>query len=386
MKEIPRGDAYKAVAHVYRSSPGRSWNRLNGALSETLSAAIIAHLSVLPEDFSAIYKDFNGGYWMGDGAGGHLGERFYTLAVKCGHTPACISFEKWAGRPAALWCEIVKTPERLRDGSDFTWEGIRVSITSMKSDHLIACTYKREESNGRDTLREGCLEYIDGHRREVEYLKRDGDGRLLIRFGKTQPHETRVVARRFTIPYATLLERRRESEALRRAALRDISKAETPAGLSAIAARLSSALRGVYRHFDIEDFRKAIDAKRKEFSAAENAEQRRIDEAKYRDRQAESLERWASGEKINGYWREVRLRINGDVIETSTGQTATLSGVKEVLPAVIKHRHKRGAVLGRKLLDMHDTGAFSDSGVQVGCTLIPWPEIDRIAKTLGVKR
>lgn len=384
MKEAPRGDVYKAVAHVYQSSPGRSWTRLNGALSETLSAAITAHLSVLPDDFVAICNDFNGGYWMGDGAGSHLGERFYTLAVKCGHTPACISFEKWAGRPAALWCESVKTPERLRDGSDFTWEGLRVSVTSMKTDHLIACTYKREENYGRDTLKEGHLDYIDGHYREVEYLKRDGDGRLLVRFGKTQNHETRTIARRFTIPYAAITERRRESDALRRAALRDISKTENPVGLSAIAARLSSALRGVYRHFDIEDFRKAIEAKRKEFSAAENEAQRKIDENRYYAEQAEKLERWAAGEKISGYWREVRLRINGDVVETSTGQTATLSGVKEILPAVIRHRHKRGSVLGRKL-DMHDIGVFSNSGVQVGCTLIPWVEIDGIAKTLGVK-
>lgn len=380
--ESARGDAYKAVQHVYRNSPGRSWTLLNGALSGTLMAAIEAHLSFLPDDFAAMCSDFNGGRWMGDGGGSHLGERFYVQAVRVGHTSACISFEKWAGRPAALWSEQVKTPERLHDGSDFTWEGTRVCVTSMMSGRLIACTYKREESSGRDSLKEGNLDYVDGHYREVEYLKRQDD-KLLIRFGPPVPHETRTVARRFTITYETLSAKRRALDTARKDALKEITLAETTEALSAVAERLSSA-SGAYRHFDIEDFRKAIENRRGEFSERQNDAQRKIDDEKYRVHQAESLERWAAGEDIRGYWSVVRLRVKGKYVQTSTGQNATLESVRLILPMALRNRRKRGQVITGKV-DMHDIHAFTDAGVQVGCTLIPWPELERLAKALRAK-
>lgn len=379
-----RGDAYKAVSHVYRTSHGRSWTRLNGALYDTLSAAITARLSVLPEDFAAIARDHAGGYWMGSGDGSNLGERFYVLAVKCGHTPAAISFENWAGRPAALWCETSKTPDRLCVGSNFTWEGITVSVTSMKTDHLIACTHKRSRDQ---KLAEGGIGYIAGEYREVEYLKRDQD-RLLLRFGPVVPYETRKIDRRFAIPYAELTAKRREADAIRRAALLDISKAENPAGLSAIETRLSSALvHGVYRHFDIEDFRKAIEAKRESFTIADNEIQRKIDVAQRAAERAASLERWVAGEDITGFWNEVRLRVKGDCVQTSKGQSATVKGVLSVLPVVLNARRRKRnmeAVLGQ-MVDMHRVAGFSDAGIRVGCTLIPWPEVEKIAKTLRVK-
>ena len=47
----------------------------------------------------------SGHYWMGNSEGSECGEGFYSHAVKVGHTPACISFEKYVGR-ARLLCGL----------------------------------------------------------------------------------------------------------------------------------------------------------------------------------------------------------------------------------------------------------------------------------------
>ena len=54
MKEVKRGAAYHAVRYLYDHSPGRSWQRLNWALSDTLKAAIGARLSFEIDDFAAM--------------------------------------------------------------------------------------------------------------------------------------------------------------------------------------------------------------------------------------------------------------------------------------------------------------------------------------------
>ncbi len=188
-----RGDAYAAVRHVYDKSPGRSWRRLNSALQDTLTAAITAHLSFLPDDVAAISRDMNGAYWMGDGAGSSLGERYYSLAVGCCHTPACISFERYAGRPAALWSEDNKTPQRLHVGSEFTWKARRLTVTSVKRDHLVACSYKGVSGN-RDGLRIGQVENLgDLNYRQIEGIERKGDA-VTIRFSAPveNPYSRRV--------------------------------------------------------------------------------------------------------------------------------------------------------------------------------------------------
>lgn len=223
------GAAYEAVAHIYRNSPGRSWRRLNSALHDTLSAAITAHLPFMEHDFKAIRKDFSGGYWMGDGNGSAHGERYYTLAVECGHTGACIAFEKYAGRPAALWAEDVKTPMRLRVGSEFTWNRAVVTVTSMKTDHLVACTYGghgyREHSEEISVGDFECL--ADRKYRQIEAVEHAGDG-VTLRFGPPidDPH-IRKVNSITKITYAELAAKRKAFGIAARNAMALIANAAT---------------------------------------------------------------------------------------------------------------------------------------------------------------
>lgn len=381
MNSPKRGAAYEAVRHVYRESPGRSWTRLNGALSGTLMAAIEAHLSILPDDFTAICEDFRGGYWMGDGGGSHLGERFYDAAVRLGHTPACIAFEKWAGRPPALWAEKVKTPERLRGGSEFTWEGLRVTVTSMKSEYLVACTYKLQGHHGhhgQDTLAEGHLDYIDGHYRPVEYLKRTRDGRMLVRFGAKVPHETAKVDRQFKIAYADLASKRKAYDAALKAAIKQIDSVEDAEQLVGLYDKLNALPRNTFRHFDIEAIGAAIKKKRESLKEADVRRVERISEA-------EALKEWIAGADIYRPFKSVALRVRGQYVETSTGQNVTLESAKKMLPWALAHRRKTtfGPITGQRI-DMHEVRRTSPEGLVIGCTLIPWTEIDRLATILKV--
>lgn len=370
MKTEKRSAAYEAVRHVYRESPGRSWTRLNGALSGTLMAAIEAHLSVLPDDFAGICDDFRGGYWMGNGGGSHLGERFYDAAVRLGHTPACIAFEKWAGRPAALWAENVKTPERLHVGSDFTWDGLRVTVTSMKSEYFMACTYKREENHGRDTLKEGQLDYIDGHYRPIEYLKRTKDDRMLIRFGAKVAHETAKVDRQFKIAYADLAAKRKAYDVALKAAIKQIDSVENAEQLVGLYDRLNALPRNTFRHFDIEAIGAAVKNKRESLKGADVRRAERISEA-------EALKEWISGADIYRPFKSVALRVRDGRVETSTGQNVTLESAKKMLPWALAHQRKFGTITGQHV-DMHEVRRTSADGILIGCTLVPWGEVERL--------
>jgi hypothetical protein len=61
----------------------------------------------------------------------------------------------------------------------------------------------------------------------------------------------------------------------------------------------------------------------------------------------------------------------------------SLESVRKVLPVVMKHRH--GAVdrsfVGLEV-DIHPVKRISGDGVLIGCTLIPWPEVDRLQTLL----
>lgn len=376
----PPGAAYEAVRFIYDKSPGRSWQRLNGALHDALSAAIIAHLPFGLEDFSLMRERMNGHYWMGNSEGSTCGERYYSMAVKCGHTPACLAFEYYAGRPAALWAEKVKTPERLCIGSEFTWEGLTARVTNMKEDYFVACIYGRDPHSS-DGLKEGDFTYAGRGYRLVEAVKQTEPGGLLLRLGPKTEQPSSKPERIFKIKYSELAARRKAYDVARKTALAEIAGAETPQALSDIAARLSAAGRGTYRHFDIEDMREAVTARRKAFSDAANAAQRLIDDAKHDQERAAALERWIAGENVSGWFRQVRLRIKGGFVETSTGQSVTVEGALAALPVVLRYRYT-GIDRGHTL-DLHDIEALTDAGVKIGCTWIPWSEIDRIAPLLA---
>lgn len=362
---VKRGDAYGAVRMVYEASPGRSWQRLNGALADTLMAAITAHLSFEPGDFSG-FRKMSGHYWMGNSHGGECGERFYVHAVKVGHTPACISFEKYAGRPAALWAEEVKTPGRLCIGSEFTWDGLRVTVSNMMQDYLVACTYGDYEGGGD---KEGDTCYFGRAYRTINRISSTDSGDLLLRLSAPVAKPSRKPTRIIKIRYEELAAKRKVYEKQRKEALAEIAAAEDAASLHAIAERLSSMPRATFRHFDIEDIRKAIEAKKGEFKKEEV-------EAVERLAESEALEMWLAGKDIRRWFKSVRLRVKGEYVETSTGQSVTLKSAVRLLPWVLSHKGKEASVSER--IDVHDITRFSLPGVQIGCTLIPWPEVERL--------
>ncbi len=364
------GDAYAAVRHVYDKSPGRSWRRLNSALQDTLTAAITAHLSFLPDDVAAISHDMNGAYWLGDGAGSALGERYYSLSVGCCHTPACISFERYAGRPAALWSEDNKTPQRLHVGSEFTWKAQKLTVTSMKPDHFVACSYHGRSFEGRDAICIGQFENLgDRKYRQIEGIKRKGD-EVTIRFSApVEDPYSRKVERLVRITFEELVTKRKEYEANRRLALKDIAVADTPEVLDAVSRRLASIGADAYRHFDIEDFRAAIAEREKGFGV-ERAE-------------AADLKRWIAGEPLRRFFQTVRLRVWNGNVETSTGQRASVDSVRKALPIILRRRQSFGPV-SNLMVDGFAVVEQNTDGVKVGCTLIPWAEVERLPKLLEV--
>lgn len=256
MKQIHRGDAYHAVRLIYDQSPGRSWQRLNHALSATLGAAIFAHLSFERDDFRVMRAEMAGHYWMGNSCGSVCGEMFYGASVKAGHTPACISFEQYAGRPAALWPEKVKTPDRLCIGSEFTWEGLKVECTNLLTDKLIACHYQPGGSY-REELGVGSVSYFSGGYRTIKSLTKKPDGGVHVGFGPAGGYPKRTPSRIFKIAYTELAEKRKALDAARKKALAEITTAESVESLDVVLKRLNRE-RENHRPFDIEEFKTAI--------------------------------------------------------------------------------------------------------------------------------
>ena len=353
-KTNERGDAYIAIRHIYDKSPGRSWRRLNGALQSALDAAIIGHLSFEVDDFAAIARDMNGGYWMGNGSG-ELGDRYYGLAVKIGHTPACISFERYAGRPAALWSEKVKTPERLCIGSDFTWKGQRLTVTNMLKDYFVACSYGERADEPHV--------YLDGYRR-IDHQAAVADGCVALRLSAPMKEPSRKPEKVVKIPYRELATVRKEADALRKQTLSRIAAVESIAALADLTQELLNVPRGTFRHFDIEDIRKSLQDRESELGKSEA--------------EAEHLQRWLAGGRLSRTFSQVRLRISGDYVETSTGQSASLDAVRRALPVVLKHRGKEISPSGL-VVDIHTVTRISQAGVKVGCTLVPWAEVEKLA-------
>ncbi len=127
---------FNIIQQVLSNSPEASYVRLNGALRRILGDCISADLPFQPDTFRRIYNDLRGRWWFGDGGGSHVGEHFYSHAVAVNHASAYQSFEKFAGRPGVLWEENSGVTIRLTVGSEFTWHGYYVTVTSLRSDSI----------------------------------------------------------------------------------------------------------------------------------------------------------------------------------------------------------------------------------------------------------
>ena len=104
---------------------------------------------------------------------------------------------------------------------------------------------------------------------------------------------------------------------------------------------------------------------------------------------AERLNRWLAGDDVGfPYTEETRLRIRGDIVQTSRGAEFPLDHAKRVFKLVAQCRKSKGRYdrnghtihLGHFALDAID----SEGNVTAGCHLVAWNEIERVAAQIGL--
>jgi len=342
---------------MLKHSPERSYKRLNPALRGTLANCIRADLPFREDTFRRIYNELRGCWWFGDGAGSHVGEHFYTTACACNHASAQQSFEHFAGRPACLWEEQVKTTLRLHVGAQFTWHGVFVTVTSMRKDSLVACTYKDYEPRVRGLKPGATIGYDPEHL--ITSAKRDGNVTVL-RVVTTISSRTRDIARRFTIPYAEIVEVRRTARARVKLILDKISKCNP----SVDSVRLTHEINQAhFRHFELAEIRAAFRTRKDWISKQDN------------------IAAWRKG--ANGAWLDVNytlVRLKNDRVECSNGNSVSKAAAARVLPILLDQRNTIASL--SLPLDSYQINRVSPEGVRIGCTLVPWTEIDRITPEL----
>lgn len=150
------------LRHVWRSQGqaggGRSWERLNHAMSSALGLAVWSLFRFDRDDFIRIAKNFNIGYWGGNDR--HMcGECFYSAACEGSHganRSAAIAFERWVGRKAFILKEAKRSPSgrRLAIRSQFIWQGETVTVTSFSADgSFLTAVVRNYEHDERGSYR-----------------------------------------------------------------------------------------------------------------------------------------------------------------------------------------------------------------------------------------
>lgn len=354
MKDI----VFDICERMLRNSPKRSFSRLNPALRSTLANCIEADLPFQLETFQRIYSELRGHYWFGDGAGSSVGERFYTFACGVNHASAQQSFENFAERPACLWEENAKTPERLYVDAQFTWRGHYATVTSMRKDSLVACTYKDYRPRVEGLKLGATLGYNPEY--VITSSKKDGAATLcrLVKAKKTEGD--RDIAKRFVISYSDIATYRREAKAKLKVMLEKIAKCDPETEAATITAAVNAAH---FRHWELEDVRAAF-LKRKDWI-----------------NQSRTLEDWRRGK--GEAWIDIKaiaIRVREDLVECSNGNSVNKAECARALPVLLANRNKSMSLdypLGAYLIN-----SVKPTGVEVGCTLVPWEEIDLITPAL----
>ena len=358
----PYDPVFEICANMLAESPEASYARLNPALRSTLSNCIAADLPFRPDTFQRIYYELRGGRWFGDGAGSATGEYFYSTACEVNHLSACISFENYAHRPGVLWEEKVGTPFRLHVGARFSWQGHYVEVTSMRKDSLVACTYQdiRDEVRG---LKVGAIIGYDDPV-VVTSVKKDGNETVLRVIKAPGQRGDRTVNRRFTITYKEIAEFRKTAKARVKAMVEKIAACIPDKDGAKLSKEVSA---GHFRHFELEEINAAF-AKRKDWLASQ-----------------EKIVKWRAG--FDGAWldsKSILLRVSkdGGSVDCSNGNHVSVAAAKRVIPVVLARRKESGTL--NLPLDSFTVNSVSEKGARVGCTLVPWDEIEYVAKILDV--
>jgi len=383
--------AREYIEHAWQHTPRSSSDqRRTHAVSSSLRNAIRAGMRFEPDDFKRIDK----GIGMGWIVGAEGLDPIYSLA--CGserataNPSAVAALEKFLGRHPFLWAEKSKTAERLRVGSDFTWKGHRVCVTSFARDQksLVACCYKNWRPD-KARVDVGDTVYFQHKYRIVEAFSDLSAGSIAVRLSAPfDNHESREIAKRFTITASELKEARGDYDGRRRAHQKAIAAAQTLEALDA--ARLAASAEGTsaYRHFDIEIINEAISIADKRIRGQMSREDEARDESNRRLIRQQNLDRWRAGDDVRDFLSayQICIRIKNGFVEVSNGNKVTVAAARATLAFVKRHRAKGWHRLPGSGTD-HDVDAFplrniGSEGVQIGCTLIPWGEVDRCAELL----
>ena len=415
MKNKPQSPVQLVIGTVYRESmkaTGHSWTRLNGVLRGTMRNLIAAGVKFEVDDVKKALADFSGHYWDSH-------ESWYSSACGAehgdggGNLSAAIAIEVALGRQPFIWAERTKTPTRLYVGADFTWKGERVTVTSFddRKHTLTACSYTQERET--DLNKVGSRTYAYDGYRVIEALKKYDDGSVAIRYSAKTDEECKI-KKRFTISNEDMAAARADYDQRRRKHEKAIAAAETLEQVDAAAKAAADEGKEAYRHFDLEILNKLIAEQRAEITdgfpkklrklANENRkeeeaewergrperEQRQREyEARRKANAAEDIKKWLAGDtEVRPYFeQQICLRIKGEFVECSNGNKVSLDAAFKTLPLVHRYRGKGWEQNGQ----VHDVDAFrlekiDKSGVQIGCTLISWEEVDRFTPILKAAR
>lgn len=348
---------YSILEQMLDASPEASYKRLNPALRSTLQNCIEADLPFQKDTFERIYSGLRGGWWFGDGAGSSMGEHYYSLACRVNHSSAQQSFEQFAERPGVLWEEDSKAPERLHVGSQITWKGVCLTVTSMRKDSLVACSYKDVERD-HDRLKPGS--FIGYSERIITSAKRDGKATIIRVIDAPRSNGDRVLAKRLTIKYSEIAELRKTCRARVKAMVEKIAACNPDKDR----ARLTKEINAEhFRHFELEEIQAAF-SKRVKWLASEV-----------------TVEAWRNG--TGGAWldsHDTLIRLRADRVECSNGNSISKAAAKAVLPVLLDNRKKTVDLDVR--VDSYTIDRVSKDGVKIGCTRVPWPEVERIIPQL----
>lgn len=105
-------------------------------------------------------------------------------------------------------------------------------------------------------------------------------------------------------------------------------------------------------------------------------------------KQAEELAQWVAGAAIYRHFEKTALRINGDDIETSRGASVPVAHAVQLWPT-LKRWHDDGKTYTAGAHSIHlghyTVKSFNADGLTVGCHVLPWSELVRIAGLLGLE-
>ncbi len=170
----------------------------------------------------------------------------------------------------------------------------------------------------------------------------------------------------FRIKYGDIAAIRQAYDAAARKVLTELAGIQNQEQLNAFA-QLFPSFTSELRHFDIEEVRNKFLETQKKLQAQMG--------------EAERLARWKASEYIPSHFKDVFLRIREGRVETSTGQSVRLESARRVLPWVLENRESDK--ITSRPVDSYTIRKFSPEGVLIGCTLIPWSEVERFSALIA---